>query len=161
MLAPGTPKDRVQIIDSRDLAVFVLDALEKKSMGTYNLVSPPGMFTIGDVVSESIRASKNLIKPPQPAKAVWATAGFLEEQKVQAWSDMPVWVDARGDEASFADTSSERAIKAGLKISPMRTSVVDTLQWHLKRPQDERLKLKAGIDPAREQEVLRAWRGKT
>jgi 2'-hydroxyisoflavone reductase len=161
MLAPGTPRDRVQIIDSRDLAAFVLDALEKRTYGTFNLVSPPGLFTIGDVVNESIRASKSLVKPPQPPRAVWATAGFLEEQKVQAWSDMPVWVDARGDEAAFAETSSARALAAGLQITPMRKTVVDTLQWHLGRPEAERTKLKAGIDPAREQEVLRIWRGKT
>jgi hypothetical protein len=43
----------------------------------------------------------------------------------------------------------------------MRKTVVDTLQWHLGRPEAERTKLKAGIDPAREQEVLKIWRGKT
>jgi 2'-hydroxyisoflavone reductase len=154
MLAPGKPTDGIQIIDGRDLAAFVLDALENKVIGTYNLVSPPGMFTIGDVVNESIRAANALAKPTPPPKATWAPAPFLEAQKVQGWSDMPVWLDAKGDEAAFASTSAARAMKAGLKITPMRKTCHDTLAWHLTRPAAERDKLKAGIAPEREKQVL-------
>jgi 2'-hydroxyisoflavone reductase len=156
MLAPGKPADGIQIIDARDLAAFALDALEKRTMGTFNLVSPPGKFTMGDVVNESIRAAKALAKPSAPPRAVWAPAGFLEAQKVAGWSDMPVWVDAKGDEAAFAGTSAARAINAGLKITPMRQTCHDTLAWHLTRPAAEREKLKAGISPEREKEVLAA-----
>lgn len=154
MLAPGKPSDGIQIIDGRDLAAFVIDALEKKTTGTFNLVSPPGLFTIGDVVTESIRAANALAKPSPAPKAVWAPAPFLAEQKVEGWSDMPVWLDAKGDEAAFAQTSAARAMKAGLKITPMRQTCHDTLAWHLKRPAAEREKLKAGIAPEREKEVL-------
>jgi 2'-hydroxyisoflavone reductase len=160
MLAPGTARDRVQIIDARDLAAFTIDALEKRTMGIFNLVSPPEMFTIGDVVDESIRAAKAIAKPAEPPRAVWAPASFLEEQKVEGWSDMPVWVHAKGDEAAFADTSAERAMKAGLTITPMRKTVEDTLKWHLTRPAAEREKLKAGISPEREKEVLGVLRAK-
>jgi len=156
MLAPGKPGDGIQIIDGRDLAAFVLDALEKKTTGTFNLVSPPGLFTIGDVVNESIRAAKELAKPNPPPRAVWAPASFLEAQKVEGWADMPVWLDAKGDEAAFAQTSAARAMKAGLKITPMRKTCHDTLAWHLKRPAAERDKLKSGIAPEREKEVLAA-----
>jgi 2'-hydroxyisoflavone reductase len=154
MLAPGKPSDGIQIIDARDLATFVLDALEKKTTGTFNLVSPPGMFTMGDVVNESIRAANELAKPTPPPKAVWASAPFLEAQKVEGWSDMPVWLDPKGDDAAFASTSAARAMKAGLKITPMRKTCQDTLAWHLKRPAAEREKLKSGIAPEREKEVL-------
>ena len=158
MLAPGTPRDRIQIIDARDLAAFALDAIERRTFGTYNLVSPPEMFTIGDIVNESIRAAKALAKPKPAPRAVWANAAFLEKEKVEGWSDMPVWIAAKGDDAAFADTSAERALKAGLNITPLRKTVTDTLAWHLTRPEAERAKLKAGIDPAREQDVLAAWR---
>jgi 2'-hydroxyisoflavone reductase len=154
MLAPGKPDDGIQIIDVRDLATFVIDALEKKTTGTFNLVSPPGMFTMGDVVSESIQAAADLVKPTPPANAVWAPAPFLAAQKVEGWSDMPVWLDASGDDAAFAQTSAARAMNAGLKITPMRKTCRDTLAWHLKRPAAERHKLKSGITPDREKEVL-------
>jgi 2'-hydroxyisoflavone reductase len=71
---------------------------------------------------------------------------------------MPVWLDAKGDEAAFAKTSAARAMKAGLKITPMRKTCEDTLAWHLERPAAERDKLKAGISPERETEVLAALR---
>ncbi|MEJ1966317.1 MAG: NAD-dependent epimerase/dehydratase family protein [Gammaproteobacteria bacterium] len=158
MLAPGKPADGIQVIDGRDLAAFAIDALEKKTMGTFNLVSPPGMFTIGDVVNESIRAAKELVKPDPPSRAVWAPAAFLAAQKVEGWSDMPVWVEAKGDEAAFAGTSAARAIKAGLKITPMRKTCHDTLAWHLTRPAADRETLKSGIAPEREKEVLSALR---
>ena len=160
MLAPGKPSDGIQIIDARDLATFVIDALEKKTTGTFNLVSPPGMFTIGDIVTESIRAANDLAKPTPPPKPVWAPAAFLEAQKVGGWSDMPVWLDAKGEDTAFASTSAARAMKAGLKITPMRKTCHDTLAWHLKRPATEREKLKAGITPEREKEVLAALASK-
>jgi 2'-hydroxyisoflavone reductase len=154
MLAPGKPSDGIQVIDGRDLATFTLDAIEKRVMGIFNLVSPPGLFTMGDVVNESIRAANDLAKPKPAPKAVWAPAKFLAAQKVEGWSDMPVWVDAKGDEAAFAGTSAARAIKAGLEITPMRKTCRDTLAWHLTRPAAEREKLKSGLTPEREKELL-------
>jgi 2'-hydroxyisoflavone reductase len=38
--------------------------------------------------------------------------------------------------------------------------VEDTLAWHLTRPADERAKLKAGIAPEKEAEVLAAWKAR-
>jgi 2'-hydroxyisoflavone reductase len=156
MLAPGRPSDGIQIIDVRDLAAFALDTLEQRTMGIFNVVSPPGKFTMGDVVDESIRAANALAKPSPPPKARWAPADFLDVQKVQGWSDMPVWLDAKGDEAAFAKTSSARAVKAGLKFTSMRKTCHDTLAWHLTRPAAEREKLRSGLSPEREKEVLAA-----
>ena len=73
---------------------------------------------------------------------------------------MPVWLDAKGEDTAFANTSAARAMKAGLKITPMRKTCHDTLAWHLKRPAAEREKLKAGITPEREKEVLAALASK-
>jgi 2'-hydroxyisoflavone reductase len=156
MLAPGKPSDGIQIIDARDLAAFALDTLEQRTMGIFNVVSPPGKFTMGDVVDESIRAANALAKPTPPPKALWASADFLNVQKVQGWSDMPVWLDAKGDEAAFAKTSAARAVKAGLKFTSMRKTCQDTLAWHLTRPTAEREKLRAGLSLEREKEVLAA-----
>ena len=40
MLWPGTPRDKIQIIDVRDLAKFVVDAIEQRTTGTFNTVTP-------------------------------------------------------------------------------------------------------------------------
>jgi 2'-hydroxyisoflavone reductase len=81
----------------------------------------------------------------------------LTAHKVEGWSDMPVWVNAVGEEAGFALTSARRALDAGLTIRPLSDTVRDTLAWHLSRPAEQQAKLKAGITPEREQEVLAAW----
>jgi 2'-hydroxyisoflavone reductase len=160
-IAPGTPADGIQVIDARDLAAFSLDALESKTMGTYNLVSPPGMFTIGGLIDASIAAVKDLAKPAVAPQPIWMDADFLAAQEVAPWAEMPAWAPERGDEAGFAQTSAERALKAGLKITALPTTVRDTLAWHLKRPETEQAKLKAGIAADKEQKVLAAWRAKS
>jgi 2'-hydroxyisoflavone reductase len=158
LVAPGTPKDPVQVIDVRDLAAFTIHAVEQRMAGVFNALSPVGRYTIGDVVNESIAAARKIVDPDPPPQAVWLPAEFLAEQQVAPWSDMPVWAPSVGEEAGFALTSAARAIQAGLGIRPMADTVADTLRWHLGRPESERLKLKAGLSPERETEVLAAWR---
>jgi 2'-hydroxyisoflavone reductase len=158
MLAPNARADRIQVIDARDLAAFALDAVEKRTTGTFNLVSPPDAFTIGELIDASTAAARSLVKPRDAARPVWVPAAFLAEQKVEGWSDLPVWVHAVGEEAGFADTSAARAVNAGLRITPLARTVRDTLAWHLQRPPAEQEKLKAGIAPEREREVLAAWK---
>ena len=158
MVTPGKPSDRVQFIDARDLAAFVLRLVERKTVGTFNATSPPGMFTIGDVVSASISAADATVKPSPAPNPVWVPADFLEKQKVQPWSDMPVWIPASGEYAGFADASVTRALREGLSIRPVQPTVNDTLVWHLQRPEAERAKLNAGLTPEREKAVLDAWR---
>jgi 2'-hydroxyisoflavone reductase len=157
MIAPNSPSDPIQFIDARDLAVFALDLLEQKTMGVYNVLSPPGKFTIGQLVDTSISAANSLVKPEPKPKPVWIANDFLEQQSVAPWQDMPVWLPPVGENAAGAQTSASRALKAGLRITDIERTVRDTLAWHLGRPQNERMKLKAGIAPEKEKAVLAAW----
>jgi 2'-hydroxyisoflavone reductase len=156
--APGSPSDPVQVIDVRDLAAFLVHAVERRVTGTFNVLSPPGRWTIGDVVGESVTAAKRIADPQQPPQATWIPAEFLAKQGVAPWSDMPVWVPPAGEEAAFAQTSAARALAAGLSIRPLGDTVADTMRWHLGRPAEERHKLKAGLAPEREAVLLAAWR---
>ncbi len=154
-MAPGSPRDPVQFIDVRDLAEFTIESVERKLSGTFNLLSPPGRYSIGDVVDASVEAAKKIALTE--ADPVWIPARFLDDQKVSAWSDMPVWVPSEGDSAGFAAVSSARAVSAGMRIRSVSETVADTLRWHLSRPDAERSKLRAGISPEREREVLARW----
>ena len=155
--APGTPRDPVQVIDVRDLAGFTIRAVERRTTGVFNALSPPGRFTIGDVVNESIAAARETARPAAAPEAVWIPAEFLAEQKVAPWSDMPVWAPSVGEEAGFALVSADRAVQAGMQIRPMAETVAATLRWHLQRPEAERAKLKTGLSPEREAALLAAW----
>lgn len=157
-VAPGRPGDAIQYVDARDLAHFTLDAIEHGTFGTFNVVSPPGRFTIGELVAQSVEVAKQIARPDTAPHPVWIPADFLRDQKVEPWSDMPVWLPETGETAGFAHTSTARAEKAGLHIRPLRESVHDTLEWHLTRPESEQSKLKAGLASERERAVLVAWR---
>jgi 2'-hydroxyisoflavone reductase len=157
MLAPGAPGDPIQFVDVRDFARFALDLLERSIVGTFNVVSQPGQFNMGDLVGASISCANELAKPGTPPQPVWVPAQFMRQHQVSLATDMPIWSDPVGADAAFAKTSVSRALKAGLTVRAIKDTVCDTLAWHLQRPESERATPKAGIDPAREADVLAAW----
>jgi 2'-hydroxyisoflavone reductase len=159
-IAPGSPHDPFQVIDARDLAAFTINAIENRFTGTYNLVSNVNDFKFGELTDACIAAARKQAKPADIPRATYVPAEFLEAQEVAPWSDMPVWLPAKGDEAAFAGTSNKAAVARGLKITPLKKTVNDTLAWHLTRPTEEREKLKAGIAPEKEAIVLAAWKAK-
>jgi len=91
------------------------------------------------------------------ATFTWVTADFLEKQKVEAWSDMPVWT---GEERGMARTNITRALAKGLTFRPLAETARDTLAWFKSQPQDRQSKLRAGLTPEHEAEVLAAWKKK-
>jgi len=159
-IAPGAAQDPFQIIDARDLAAFVIGAVEKNTTGIYNLVSNVNDFAFGALTDACIAAANKQAKPADAPRATFIPAEFLEAQQVAPWSEMPVWLPAKGAEAAFAATSNSAALKQGLKITPLAKTVDDTLAWHLTRPAEEREKLKAGIAPDKEASVLAAWKAR-
>jgi 2'-hydroxyisoflavone reductase len=160
MAAPNKPGDPTQFIDARDLAGFVLRVAERRIVGTFNATSPPGMFTIGDVVSASVTAANTMVHPAPPASAVWIPGEFIAKEKYQQdfQSDFPVWTPIPGDFAGIAEANVDRALREGLTLRPVQPTVNDTLAWHLQRPAEERAKLGAGMSPEREKALLDAWR---
>lgn len=151
ILAPGSAQDPTQFIDVRDLAAFLLACIERGHVGIYNADAEPGALTMGALLRESQKAAG------KKSTLTWAPADFLEAQKVAPWSDMPVWIPARGEYAGFGRTSVSKARAAGLSYRPLRDTVRDTLAWWRKLPEERRSKPKAGLSAQREGEVLAAW----
>jgi 2'-hydroxyisoflavone reductase len=157
MLAPNAPRDPIQFVDVRDLAQLSLDLIERNVTGTLNVVSPPGQFTMGDLLGASVSFANSLAKPSLPPRPVWVPTEFMKQHNVSLGTDMPICSELAGAHAAFTKISAARATKASLKIRPINETVRDTLAWHLQRPESERAVLKAGIDPVREGQVLSAW----
>jgi 2'-hydroxyisoflavone reductase len=149
VLAPGTPKDPVQFIDARDLAEWTIRMVENRETGIYNATGPAQPLAIGEMLDQ-IKAAFN-----SDTTFTWVPADFLEKQKVEAWSDMPVWT---GEESGMARTNITRALGKGLTFRPLGETARDTLAWFKSQPQDRQSKLRAGLTPEREAEVLAAWR---
>ena len=148
VLTPGTPNDPVQLIDARDLAEWTIRMVENRETGIYNATGPAKPLGIGEMLDRIKDALDS------KAKFTWAPADFLKAQKIEAWSDMPVWT---GDESGMARTSISRALAKGLTFRPLADTARDTFAWFKSQSQDRQSHLKAGLTPEREAEVLAAW----
>jgi 2'-hydroxyisoflavone reductase len=154
VLAPGHPIDPVQFIDARDLAEWTIRMIESGETGIYNATGPERKLGIGEML-ETMKSALS-----SDAKFTWVSADFLEAQKVAPWSDMPVWIPPRGEEAGANQVSNKRALATGLTFRPLPETARDTLAWFKKLPQDRLSHLKAGLTPERETEVLALWHKK-
>jgi 2'-hydroxyisoflavone reductase len=152
MLAPGTPQDPIQIIDVRDLAAWMMRLVAARTTGYFNAVSPPRAFTIGDLVQASQQAS-----PQAGTTITWVPEDFLAAHWKPDEVDLPPWAPMKGSYAGASLTAVDTAIKTGLRSRPLAETVRDTLAWFQTLPADRQGKLRAGIDPQKEAETLRAW----
>jgi 2'-hydroxyisoflavone reductase len=154
VLAPGNPDDPIQVIDVRDLTSWMLDLIERRVHGVFNAVSAPRQFTMGGLLEDCLAAADS------GASLTWADADFLGQQKISAWSDMPVWIPPSGEEAAASLTVVERALREGLRVRPLIDTVRDTLSWFQSLPEGKRSQLRAGLSADRELSALVAWRSR-
>ena len=145
VLAPGNPSDPVQFIDGRDLAEWTIRMAENRETGIYNATGPAKELGIGGML-DGIKTALN-----SNATFAWADAEFLKQQKVEAWSDMPVWA---GDELGMSRASISRALAKGLTFRPLGDTARDALAWFKAQKPERQAKMRAGLTPEREAEVL-------
>jgi 2'-hydroxyisoflavone reductase len=145
MLAPGTPKDPWQFIDVRDFAAFGVHTIEKGTAGTFNVVRPPiefGAFlgTLKSAIGSNVSFT-------------WVDTAFIREHKV----NFPMWDPPVGAGVGEMSTTPSRAVAAGLRHTPLETTVKDTLAWWHSQPEERRAKPRAFLPPEKEAELLAAW----
>ena len=156
MLAPGTPKDPIQIIDVRDLAAWMMLLVERRTKGYFNAVNRPGQFTMGDLIRACQQAA-----PDNKSQVTWVPEEFLFKQWKKEEVDLPPWSPTSGDTAGASLSATDRARSAGLRTRPLRDTVRDTLTWFQTLPAERRAKLKAGLDSQVESDTLKAWHATT
>ncbi|HWE99909.1 MAG TPA: NAD-dependent epimerase/dehydratase family protein [Caulobacteraceae bacterium] len=148
VLAPGNGNDPVQFIDARDLSEWIVRLAERRELGTFNATGPSEALTMGRFVQRVNSAVDG------SAQFAWAPQAFLDAHKVSAWSDMPVYVPGSGDTAGFARRSIAKARGADLTFRPLETTAADTLAWFRTLAADRQAKLRAGLTPERETQLL-------
>ncbi len=149
MLAPGHPADPMQIIDARDLAEWTIRMVEQGTVGAFNAVGPKTKLTMGQMLNDIKKTTKS------DASFTWVDDEFLKEQKII--DDIPIWTSPKGSEIGYLTTNSQKAIRHGLTFRPLSDTTKATLDWFHKQTADRQSKLRAGIKPEREREVLAAW----
>jgi 2'-hydroxyisoflavone reductase len=148
ILAPGDGSDPVQFVDVRDLAEWIIRVAEERTIGVFNASGPARPITMDQMlagIAQGIRVHPTL---------VWAPATFLQENTVSAWGDMPVWIPGQGDTFGFHRRDIRRAIAAGLTYRPLPLTAANTLDWFRTLPPERQAKLRAGLEPRREADLL-------
>jgi 2'-hydroxyisoflavone reductase len=107
---------------------------------------------MGDLIEASVRAS-----PEAHTNVTWVPEDFLAAHWKAAELDLPPWGPLQGDEAAASLTSTAAAQRTGLTCRPLEVTVRDTLAWFQSLPAERQAKLRAGLDPQKEADTLRAW----
>lgn len=151
MLWPGTPGDVLQIVDVRDLAAFTIDCLDRSISGTFNMVNPPGSYTMGRLLEdcEAVTAVD--------VDETWVAADFLAARGLEPGSrELPIW---QGTDRAFG-VSTDRALAAGMSHRPERETIRDLMAWWDTLPEERHAARRAGLGPEQEAELLSAWKAR-
>jgi 2'-hydroxyisoflavone reductase len=135
ILAPGPPERLAQFVDVRDLAEWILNAVEQGLSGTFNATNEGVAW--GELLAD--------------ADVTWVSDEFLQEHEVGPWMELPLWLPDP-EWAGMHATDVSRAVAAGLRFR----SLEDTISGAATAPAAESV----GLTPEREAELLTAWRGR-
>ncbi|MFF9404251.1 SDR family oxidoreductase [Streptomyces anandii] len=124
VLAPGPRELPLQYVDVRDLAEWILGAVERGLGGPYNLMSPRGHTTMRELLEACARVTG------AEAELCWTEPETILGAGIEPWTQLPVWVPPGSDEHDAlhgADVS--RALATGLRCRPVGETVADTWRW--------------------------------
>jgi 2'-hydroxyisoflavone reductase len=118
-------------------------------VGAFNATGDP--LTWGEVLEAC----------PGDAEITWVDEGFLLDREVGPWMELPLWIP--GEEQAFLEMSVAKAQAAGLRTRPLDETARDTLDWARESGAGlvtEAPYGSAGLDPAKEVQLLEAWRAR-
>lgn len=124
VLAPGPRELPLQYVDVRDLAEWILGAVERESSGPYNLMSPQGHATMGELLDACVRVTGSA------AELCWAAPEVILDAGIEPWTQLPVWVPPGSDmHDALHSADVSRAVATGLSCRPVEETVADTWAW--------------------------------
>ena len=148
--APGRPGRKVQFVDVRDLAEWIVAMLARGGSGTFNATGPAESISMEELLRVCVGVAATGADPQ------WLPDDFLLGHGVGPWIEMPLWVPESDDTLrGLMDVGIGRALAAGLRSRPLEETVRDTLQWARTRRSDHAWK--AGLPREREDALLAAW----
>jgi 2'-hydroxyisoflavone reductase len=151
MLAPGSPSDPLQIIDVRDLAEWLVLLVERNTTGIFNAVGPEKPWTMGEMFA----ACKEVTG--KDTKLTWVPGDFLLKNGEDGEGALPIWAPPIGAYAGMHLRSNARAVQTGLKFRSPVLTTRDALAWFKNLPEERQGKVRAGLSPEREAELLSLW----
>ncbi|EOO00697.1 putative reductase protein [Phaeoacremonium minimum UCRPA7] len=149
-LAPGPPDLGLQFIDGRDLADFLLLAIEKQLSGAVNLGSKPAHTSFGNVLNTANEVTGGR------ADLYWLQPEKVLEAGLKPWTELPLWIPS--DEMSIYSFDVDKALKLGLRIRSAEQTISDTWDWLMSDDEPpENLGKGIGLDPDKETSILKRY----
>lgn len=159
ILVPDVPADEpIQLIDVRDLADWIVRAVESDASGAYNTTGPQDGRACGwpDLLEACIDAARR--RGGAPLRFVPVGEAFLLEQGVAPWNELPLWVPSGDPEhRGFARVDCSRAVAAGLVTRPL-AATVDAVLDEFATLVDDDPRRRGKLTPERERELIARWR---
>lgn len=149
-VAPSDPGTRIQPVDVRDVAAFLLDHAAVGGTGVFNLAAPLGRDTFGGLIDACLTATGAAGEP------VWVPDAQLQAADLREWTQPPLWRTAAGT----WQVDPSRALAAGFKPRPLADTVRDTWAWMQDggEPFEDPRASMHGIPPAIERSLLASTR---
>lgn len=122
VLAPGVPERRVQIVDVRDLAGWLVELAQRGPGGPVNATGPAEPLTMGEALTRIASAVGGDIR------LHWVDDETVLAAGIEPWMELPLWLP--GEEyAELMSVDISKALAAGLAFRPLEQTAVDTLAW--------------------------------
>ena len=154
VLAPGPADQPVQYIDVRDLAIWLLAAIEGSVSGPVNLVTPAEHATMADLLGAAGTAAGG------DAELIWVDPDAIQHTPIDRWAELPGWIPSGPEFAGLRSTNTDRARSSGLRCRPVEHTVADTWAWMTAAgptPAAPPAALRLGLDPVKERAALAEW----
>jgi len=122
VLVPEIMPQPTQLIDARDLGLWMLEVLESGPTGIYNAAGPDFPKTFGDMIDacHALNPSASLVFIPE---------GDLEKHDLKMWLELPLAVPTGSPSAAIFQVNNRKAIAAGMKFRSWKESAADVLEW--------------------------------
>jgi 2'-hydroxyisoflavone reductase len=121
ILVPGKETDKVQYMDVRDVAEWMIRLAEEKKSGTYNAVGPKeaqNMYNFIEEASKAFSVESSFVKIDD--------YDFLTENGIEY---IVPWIMPLPDLVGSAKINNEKAKNNGLTFRPLQQTVKDTYDW--------------------------------
>ncbi len=151
MLVPDSPQAVTQVIDVRDLALWLIDCVESQTTGVYDAVG--SMIALGEWIDLSRRIGGHTGTVVR-ADDAWLVAEGVDE--FMGPGSLPLWI-SDPEWQGFCARSGDAAMKAGLAHRPAVEILRDTLAWEQEMGFG-RVR-KSGISAEREADLLEQLAG--
>jgi 2'-hydroxyisoflavone reductase len=121
VIGPGPSDLKIQYIDVRDLADWMMACAKNSITGAFNTISQPGHATTSQLLETCREVTQS------DAGLVWMDPEFLASQGIEQWMELPIWVNPEFH--GMFGVNTDLAASNGLACRPLSATVRDTWNW--------------------------------